>query len=122
MGKTHVVGEIGPIIEDHYPNNQAKIWFSAPVVTCFGTYEKRCELTIALKKEINNIPSDYVPYGTFIFKELVFIYCYAWVEEQGRYLVEIDLATDVKQIGEIPLPEDMEQLLDEIEVRHTSIH
>ena len=75
MGKTHVVGEIGPIIEDHYPNNQAKIWFSAPVVTCFGTYEKRCELTIALKKEINNIPSDYVPYGTFIFNELVFIYC-----------------------------------------------
>ena len=63
MSGTHNADEVCPIIEEHKLRNTAKVWFSAEVVRAFKTYDERVPLVDALGDEINEIPSDYIPYA-----------------------------------------------------------
>lgn len=104
MSKTHNTDDVCPIIEKHKRNETAKVWFSGAVVRAFKTYDERASLVGALGDEINEISSDYIPYLLLDFKQMTFICATLWSEEEEIFLMEIDLAAEAVQVGEIIVP------------------
>ena len=62
-----------PIIERHKRKQTAKVWFSGEVVKAFGNYDERASLVGALGDEINQIPSNYIPYILLDFQQMTFV-------------------------------------------------
>ena len=101
MSETHNADDLRPIIEEHKRKQTAKVWFSGAVAKAFKTYDERASLVGALDDEINQIPSDYVPYILLDFKQMTFVCATLWSEEERIYLMEIDMAAEAVQIGEV---------------------
>ena len=113
MSETHNADEVCPIIEEHKLRKTAKIWFSAEVVRVFKTYDDRASLANALVDEINQIPSDYIPYIMLNFQQMTFVCATLWNVEEEVYLMEIDVATRAIQVGEISTLDDEKYNFDE---------
>jgi hypothetical protein len=113
MSGTHNADEACPIIEEHKRRNTAKVWFSAEVVRAFKTYDERAPLVDALGDEIKEIPSDYIPYIVLNFQQMTFVCATLWSEEEGVNLMEIDMASQAIQVGEISAPQDKNYQLED---------
>ena len=111
-----------PIIEEHKRKNTAKVWFSPEVARAFKTYDDRASLVCALGDEINQIPSDYVPYILLDFKQMTFVCATLWSEEDGIYLMEIDMAAEAIQVGELVVPENQYYEFDEEPIEPVMVH
>ena len=122
MSETHNADDVCPIIEKHKRNKSAKVWFSGAVVRAFKTYDERASLVGALGDEINQIPSDYVPYILLDFKQMSFVCATLWSEEDGIYLMEIDMAAEAVQIGELVVPENQDHEFDEEHFEPVTVH
>ncbi len=110
------------IIEQHEQKKSAKVWFSGAVVGVFETYEKRASLVGALSDEINQIPSNYIPYILLDFQQMTFVCAALWSEEEGIYLMEIDFAAEAFQVGEVFVPENENNEFDDEEVNSVKVH
>ena len=104
MSETHNADEVCPIIEKHKRNETAKVWFSGAVVRALKTYDERASLEGALGDEINQIPSDYIPYLLLDYRQMTFVCATLWSEEEEIFLMEIDLAAGAVQVGEVFVP------------------
>ena len=113
MSGTHNADEACPIIEEHKRRNTAKVWFSAEVVRALKTYDERALLVDALGDEINEIPSDYIPYIVLNFQQMTFVCATLWNAEEEVYLMEIDMASRAIQVGEISTPQDKNYQLED---------
>jgi len=122
MSETHNADDVCPIIEKHKRNKTAKVWFSGTVVRALKTYDERASLVGALGDEINQIPSDYVPYILLDFKQMSFVCATLWSEEDGIYLMEIDMAAEAVQIGELVVPENQDHEFDEEHFEPVTVH
>ena len=122
MSKTHNADNVCPIIEEHKRKQTAKVWFSSAVSKAFKTYDERASLVGALGDEINQIPSDYVPYILLDFKQMTFVCATLWSEEEGIYLMEIDLAAEAVQVGEVCVPENENHKSDEEHFEPVTAH
>ena len=122
MSKTHDADNVCPIIEEHKRKQTAKVWFSGEVVKAFGSYDERASLVAALGDEINQIPSDYVPYILLDFKQMTFVCATLWSEEEGIYLMEIDMAAEAVQVGELVVPENQDYEFDEEPFEPVTVH
>lgn len=111
-----------PIIEEHKYKKTAKVWFSGAVAKTFKTYDERASLVGALGDEINQIPSDYVPYILLDFKQMTFVCATLWSEEDGIYLMEIDMAAQVVQVGEVFVYENENHEFDEVKIEPATVH
>tara|TARA_Y100000589_G_C27062951_1_gene592076 strand:- start:270 stop:695 length:426 start_codon:yes stop_codon:yes gene_type:complete len=111
-----------PIIEQHEQRKTAKVWFSGAVVRVFETHEKRASLVGALGDEINQIPSNYIPYILLDFQQMTFVCAALWSEEEGIYLMEIDFAAEAFQVGEVFVPENENNEFDDEEVNSVEVH
>ena len=87
----------GWVCEMHSRHQDALVWFSPSVVSIYEDYDSRHELTIAVHDEINTIPSDYIPYGTVTFKDMLFVYNTIWFEEESYWCTTIDLAAELEE-------------------------
>ena len=76
----------------------------------------------ALGDEINQIPSDYVPYILLYFKQMTFVCATLWSEEEGIYLMEIDMAAQAVQVGEVFVPENENHEFDEEQLEPVTVH
>ena len=112
MSNTHNADEICPIIEKHYLGKNVKVWFATTVVKVLKTSQSRSGLVLALFEEVEKIPAEYIPYGVCHFKEMIFLYRSLWVQKEGQLLIEVELPDEVKKIGEIEMPLDA---LEEVE-------
>jgi len=115
MSNAHKNDEDCHLIEEHERNTKTSVFFAAPVVELFDSYQKRHELVGALGDEINSIPSDVIPYGTLVYNELVFVFRAAWDESQDKWFAEIDLATHMTEIAEVFVPHSPEHPADDYE-------
>ena len=122
MSETHNADNVCPIIEEHKHKQTAKVWFSGEVVKAFGSYDERASLVAALGDEINQIPSDYVPYILLDFKQMTFVCATLWSEEEGIYLMEIDMAAQAVQVGEVFVPENENHEFDEEQLEPVTVH
>ena len=122
MSATHNVDEVCPIIEEHKRKKTARVWFSGAVAKTFKTYDERASLVGALGDEINQIPSDYVPYILLDFKQMTFVCATLWSEEDGIYLMEIDMAAEAVQVGELVFPENQDYEFDEEPFEPVTVH
>ena len=122
MSETHNADNVCPIIEEHKRKQTAKVWFSGEVVKAFGSYDERASLVAALGDEINQIPSDYVPYILLDFKQMSFVCSTLWSEEEGIYLMEIDMATQAVQVGEVFVHENENHEFDEEQLEPATVH
>ena len=122
MSETHNADNVCPIIEEHKRKQTAKVWFSGEVVKAFGSYDERASLVGALGDEINQIPSDYVPYILLDFKQMTFVCATLWSEEDGIYLMEIDMAAEAVQVGELVVPENQDHEFDEESFEPVTVH
>jgi len=111
-----------PIIEEHKRKKTAKVWFSGAVAKTFKTYDERASLVGALGDEINQIPSDYVPYILLDFKQMTFVCATLWSEEDGIYLMEIDMAAQAVQVGEVFVYENENHEFDEEKIKPATVH
>ena len=101
------------LIEEHSHKN-ASVLFTKPVLELFDTYAKRHELAGALAEEIDSIPSTIIPYGTLTYMQMIFVFQAAWDEKNDKWLAQIDMATQMIEIGEICVPDDLEAAYDEL--------
>ena len=122
MSETHNADNVCPIIEEHKRKQTAKVWFSGEVVKAFGSYDERASLVAALGDEINQIPSDYVPYILLDFKQMTLVCSTLWSEEEGIYLMEIDMAAEAVQVGELVVPENQDYEFDEESFEPVTVH
>ena len=122
MSETHNADNVCPIIEEHKRKQTAKVWFSGEVVKAFGSYDERASLVAALGDEINQIPSDYVPYILLDFKQMTLVCSTLWSEEEGIYLMEIDMAAEAVQVGELVFPENQDYEFDEEPFEPVTVH
>ena len=122
MSETHNADELRPIIEKHKRNETAKVWFSGAVVRALKTYDERATLVGALGDEINQIPSDYIPYLVLDFGQMTFVCATLWSEEEGIYLMEIDFVAEAFQVGEVFVPENENNEFDDEEVNSLKVH
>ena len=122
MSATHNADDVGPIIEEHKHKQTAKVWFSGEVVKAFGSYDERASLVGALGDEINQIPSEYVPYILLYFKQMTFVCSTLWSEKEGIYLMEIDMAAQAVQVGEVFVPENENHEFDEEQLEPVTVH
>lgn len=97
-----------PLIEEHNCHGTASVLFTESVVKIFDDFISRSQLFEALAIEINTIPSDYIPYGTLVYNEFVFVYRAARDDQDGKLYAEIDLAVRMEQVGEICIPQDLD--------------
>ena len=65
---------------------------------------KEPSLVGALGDEINQIPSDYIPYLLLDYRQMTFVCATLWSEEEEIFLMEIDLAAGAVQVGEVFVP------------------
>jgi hypothetical protein len=122
MSETHNADEVCPIIEKHKRNETAKVWFSGAVVRAFKTYDERASLVGALGDEINQISSDYIPYLLLDFRQMTFICATLWSEEEEIFLMEIDLAAEAVQVGEVFVPVNENNEFDEEDFEPVTVH
>ena len=122
MSETHNADNVCPIIEEHKRKQTAKVWFSGEVVKAFGSYDERASLVAALGDEINQIPSDYVPYILLSFKQMTFVCSTLWNEEEGIYLMEIDMAAQAVQVSEVFIHENENHEFDEEHFEPVTVH
>ena len=122
MSATHNVDNVCPIIEEHKRKQTAKVWFSGTVARVFKTYDERASLVGALGDEINQIPSDYVPYILLDFKQMTFVCATLWSEEEKIYLMEIDMAAEAVQVGEVFVPENEKHEFNEEQLEPVKVH
>ena len=122
MSETHNADDVCPIIEEHKRKQTAKVWFSGTVAGVFKTYDERASLVGALGDEINQIPSDYVPYILLYFKQMTFVCATLWSEEEGIYLMEIDMAAQAVQVGEVCVPENENHEFDGEQLEPVRVH
>ena len=122
MSETHNADNVCPIIEEHKRKQTAKVWFSGEVVKAFGSYDERASLVAALGDEINQIPSDYVPYILLDFKQMTLVCSTLWSEEEGIYLMEIDMVAEAVQVGELVVPENQDYEFDEEQLEPATVH
>ena len=90
MSKAHYNEETGLFHEDHFRNELAKVSFTQSVMEKYLTYEEREKLVNALRDEIKDIPTIWIPYGTFIHDGRMFVYSSGWDEEEEFYFMLID--------------------------------
>ena len=122
MSKTHNADDARPIIEKHKRNETAKVWFSGAVVRALKTYDERASLVGALGDEINQIPSDYIPYLLLDFRQMTFVCATLWSEEEEIFLMEIDLAAEAVQVGEVFVPVNENDEFDEEDFEPVTVH
>ena len=122
MSKTHNADEVCPVIEDHRRKKTATVWFSGAVVRVFKTYADRVPLVNALGDEFNRIPSEYVPYILLDFRQMTFVCAVLWSEEEGIYFMEIDMAAEAVQLGEVTLPDKVVGVSDDEDVEPAAMH
>ena len=122
MSETHNADNVCPIIEEHKGKQTAKVLFSSAVAKAFKTYDERASLVGALGDEINQIPSDYIPYILLDFKQMTFVCATLWSEEDGIYLMEIDMAAEAVQVGELVFPENQDYEFDEEPFEPVTVH
>ena len=122
MSKTHNAGNVCPIIEEHRRKQTAKVWFSGAVVRIFKTYDDRSALVNALGNEINEIPSEYVPYLLLDFRQMTFVCATLWSEKEGIYYMEIDMAGEAFQLGEITSLDNPNDTSGDEELKPATLH
>ena len=122
MSATHNADNVCPIIEEHKRKQTAKVWFSGEVVKAFGSYDERASLVATLGDEINQIPSDYVPYILLDFKQMTFVCSTLWSEEEGIYLMEIDMAAQAVQVGDVCVHKNENHEFDEEQLEPATVH
>ncbi len=122
MSKTHNADDLCPIIEEHKRKKTAKVWFSGAVARAFKTFDERASLVGALVDEINQIPSDYVPYILLDFRQMTFVCATLWSDEEGIYLMEIDMAAEAVHVGEFFVPGTENHRLDEEHFEPVTVH
>ena len=122
MSETHNADEVCPIIEKHKRNETAKVWFSGAVVRALKTYDERAALVGALGDEINQIPSDYIPYLLLDYRQMTFVCATLWSEEEEIFLMEIDLAAGAVQVGEVFVHENQNHEFDEVKIEPATVH
>ena len=122
MSKTHNAGNVCPVIEEHRRKQTAKVWFSGAVVRVFKTYDDRVALVNALGDEINEIPSEYVPYLLLDFRQMTFVCATLWSEKEGIYYMEIDMAGEAVQLGEIPSLDNPNKISGDEEFKPATLH
>lgn len=91
----------GWVCETHTRRCDALVIFLPSVVRVFADYDSRHALTGAAGDEINAILSSDIPYGTFDFKEMLFVYSAFWSDLGDCWAIEIDLAAEMKVVGYI---------------------
>ena len=102
MSKTHYNEETGLFYEEHFRNELAKVSFTQSVMKKDQTYEERDKLVNALRDEIKEIPTIWIPYGTFFHDGRMFVYSSGWDEEEEFYFMLIDLSLAAYMVGFIP--------------------
>ena len=122
MSETHNAEDICPIIEEHKRKKTAKVWFSGAVAKAFKTYDERASLVGALGDEINQIPSDYIPYLLLDFRQMTFVCATLWSEEEDSFFMEIDLAAGAVQVGEVFVPVNENNEFDEEHFEPVTVH
>ena len=122
MSETHNADELRPIIEKHKRNETAKVWFSGAVIKALKTYDERASLVGALGDEINQIPSDYIPYLVLDFRQMTFVCATLWSEEEDSFFMEIDLAAGAVQVGEVFVPVNKNNEFDEEHFEPLTVH
>lgn len=105
MSEAHTNEELQQFIEEHQNSTKASVLFTPSVLEIFKDLKDRELLVAALSDEIQNIPTDYIPYGSFDFKQLYFVYRAGWSEEESKWFIHLDLATQMVKVGEIFDPE-----------------
>ena len=116
MSKAHYNEETGLFYEEHYRNELAKVSFTQSVMDKYLTYEERDKLVNALRDEIKDIPTIWIPYGTFFHDGRMFVYSSGWDEEDQMFYMLIDLAQAARLVGFIP--EGEEETIDEDQADH----
>lgn len=122
MSKTHNAGNVCSVIEEHRRKQTAKVWFSGAVVRVFKTYDDRVALVNALGDEINTIPSEYVPYLLLDFRQMTFVCATLWSEKEGIYYMEIDMAGEAVQLGEIPSLDNPNETSGDEQLKLATLH
>jgi len=122
MSKTHNADEVCPIIEKHKRNETAKVWFSGKVVRALKTFDERASLVGALGDEINQIPSDYIPYLLLDYRQMRFVCATLWSEEENSFLMEIDVAAEAVQVGEVFVSANENNEFDEEDFESVTVH
>ena len=102
MSKAHYTEETGLFHEEHFRNELAKVSFTQSVMDKYITYEERDKLVNALRDEIKDIPTIWIPYGTFVHDGRIFVYSSGWDEEEEFYFMLIDLSLAAYMVGFIP--------------------
>ena len=102
MSKAHYNEETGLFQEEHFRNELAKVSFTQSVMDKYLTYEEREKLVNALRDEIKDIPTIWIPYGTFFHDGRMFVYSSGWDEEEEFYFMLIDLSLAAYMVGFIP--------------------
>ena len=120
MSKAHYNEETGLFHEEHFRNDLAKVSFTQSVMEKYLTYEERDKLVNALRDEIKDIPTIWIPYGTFFHNGRMFVYSSGWDEEKEFYFMLIDLSLAAYMVGFIP--DGAEDNKDEDQTGQTSIH
>ena len=111
MSNAHYNEKTGLFYEEHFRNELAKVSFTQSVMEKYLTYEEREKLVNALRDEIKDIPTIWIPYGTFFHEGRMFVYSSGWDEEEEFYSMLIDLAQAARLVGFIP--EGEEETIDE---------
>ena len=91
----------GWVCEIRTCHSDALVLFTPSVVQVFDDYDKRQLLSNAAGDEINKIQSCVIPYGTFDFKQMMFVYSAFWSDEDNRWEIDIDLAAKMEIVGHI---------------------
>ena len=102
MSKAHYNEETGLFYQEHFRIELAKVSFSQSVMEKYLTYEERDKLVNALRDEIKDIPTIWIPYGTFFHDGRMFVYSSGWDEEEEFYFMLIDLSLAAYMVGFIP--------------------
>ena len=99
MSKPHYNEETGLFHEEHFCNELAKVSFTQSVMEKYLTYEEREKLVNALRDEIKDVPTIWIPYGTFFHDGRMFVYSSGWDEEEEFYFMLIDLSLAAYMVG-----------------------
>ena len=102
MSNAHYDEDTGLFHEEHFRNELAKVSFTQSVMDKYLTYEERDKLVNALRDEIKDIPTVWIPYGTFFHDGRMFVYSSGWDEEEEFYFMLIDLSLAAYMVGFIP--------------------
>ena len=116
MSNAHYNEETGLFHEEHFRNELAKVSFTQSVMEKYLTYEEREKLVNALRDEIKDIPTIWIPYGTFFHDGRMFVYSSGWDEEDQMFFMLIDLAQAARLVGLIR--EGEEETIDEDQADH----